>query len=119
MVEQRFIGWAMSIGVDRRIAGLLADCDRAIAAYPETAAPRWLRRIEDQRRRLRAPDLPLIVALVTALCEETPSLAASGLEVLQAVADKHPSLTPFQARLLAAAQSQGSHGEHPPRLARG
>ena len=102
MVEQRFIEWAMSIGVDRRIAELLADCDRAIAAYPETGDPRWLWRIEEQKRRLRAPDLPLIVALVTALCEQAPELAPAGSSAIKALALKYPSLRPFQIRLRAA-----------------
>lgn len=105
MVEQQFIEWAMSIGVDRRIAELLADCDRAIADYPETGNPSWLWRLEDQGRRLRAPDLSLIVSLVTAICEDTPALAPSGSAAIQALALKHPSLRPFQARLLAAEAS--------------
>jgi hypothetical protein len=106
MVEQRFIEWAMSIGVDRRIAELIHDCDRAIAAYPEAADPQWLWRIEGQKSRLLSPDLPLIVALVTSLCEETPALASTGAAAIKALTLRHPSLQPFQARLLAAEQDQ-------------
>ena len=108
MIEQHFVEWSMAIGVDRRIALAIGDCDRAIAAYPGKSDQRWLCRIQDQRARLRSPDLPLIVALITALCEETPSLAPLGVTAIKELALKYPSLRPFQARLALAAQDRMS-----------
>lgn len=51
------------IGVDRRIAALIQDCDRAIASYPAGGDQRWLRRFEERRRQLHEPSLRIIVAL--------------------------------------------------------
>lgn len=99
MVEEQFLQCAMSVGIDRRIADLIVDCDRAIADYPDDADPRWLARIEAQKAQLLAPDLKLVVALTVRLAEETPVLTPRLMTAMDELVGKYPSLASFHARL--------------------
>lgn len=100
MVEKTFVEKAMSLGVDRKIAVLIADCDRALIDLPADRDRRWQWRIEGHRRLLLAPSLRTLVALATRICEETPSLAPSLAPALADLVRKHPEFLPFQARIL-------------------
>lgn len=104
MVEEDFMACARMIGVERRIAELILDCDRAIAEQPATGEARWLGRLEDQRRRLAAPDLRTIVAVTARLAEETPSLAPFVALALRPLVAERPELRPFLQRLTPPAE---------------
>lgn len=69
--------------------------------HPGQGDPRWLWRIEDQRRRLQDPDLRVIVAIATGLAEETPALAPLVAQALSPLVVRHAEFAPFHKRLAA------------------
>ena len=108
MVEEQFLQCAMSVGIDRRIADLVLDCDQAIADYPHDADRRWLERIAAQKAQLLAPDLKLVVALTVRLAEETPVLTPRLLAAMDRLVSKYPSLASFHARLARLAVAEAA-----------
>lgn len=110
MPENKLLQCAMTIGVDRRIAQLIVDCDQAISTFADGRDPRWLGRIEDQRRRLVEPDLRTLVAVTTQVCEETPALAPFVTPILAELSLTNPDLRPFHHRLSALAKGEDSSG---------
>ena len=99
MLEHDFRLCAQTIGVEQRLAALILDCEKALADFPEEGDRRWYWRLEDQHRRLLAPDLRTIVAVTTRLAEETPALALPLAAALQPLVAQRPDLAPFHARL--------------------
>jgi hypothetical protein len=89
------------IGVDRKIAALIDDCDRLLTDLPKTDG-RWRARVEAQRQRLLDPDLRTIVALATSLAEDTPTLAVLVAAAMKDLVAADPTLAPFALRLLNA-----------------
>ena len=90
------------IGVDRKIAALIADCDHALAAFPRDGDQRWLARLQDQRSRLLHPDLRTSAALATTIAEDAPALAGLVAAAMKDLTAAHPELRPFHARLVQA-----------------
>lgn len=89
------------IGVDRKIAALIDDCDRVLAELPKTDG-RWRARVEAQRQRLLDPDLRTIVAPATSLAEDSPTLAVLVAAAMKDLVAADPTLAPSALRLLNA-----------------
>jgi hypothetical protein len=102
MSEAGFRICARTIGVELKIAALIADCDKALADPRRRGDERWRARVEDQRQRLLAPDLRTIVALATCLAEDTPGLALLVAAAMKELAAADPDLRCFERRLLNA-----------------
>lgn len=99
MTEQTFLRAARSIGVERRLAELILDCDRAIREYPADQSRRWLWHIEGQRQRLLEPNLDVIASVAVQMCEARPDLARFIMPALAELTLKRPNLRNHYVRL--------------------
>ena len=96
MAETRFVKVATSVGVARKIAALMVECDRVAehAVFP------WSDQLDAQRRLLQHPTLRALVALTTRLVEENPDLTPLVAPALGDLLEAHPDYAPFHARVL-------------------
>jgi hypothetical protein len=87
-----FLQAAIEIGLGPRLKSLIDEVESSIEAYPASADPRYLKRLEEQLDRLRNPDLRLLSALTAELCVEDPAHRARLRPIVARMTERHRHL---------------------------